>query len=309
MYVPDDENYMVDGENYAPPGPPSEKNDSNKSEDKIKRIIIVVVGAILIGVLVYFVSSLFFKSPEPVQKDSAISTTLSIDDPIVEQLYERVTYGRDNGHLNKYLEEQSVTLKDFSNYEKFYYAFSGLTSHDLDPLESDGSTNTQKYAIEDSVVDDLMKSYFGPKVKYAKQGTLPIDLVYPVEEGNHLSLSYSVSNNQYEASITSEDKANGGLVPVALYALSSAKRSDDGVTLTEKVVYTTSSVNNNLVSYQVYKDYNHTMLISSQGNIEMKQYQERPISLNDYMQQANTITYQFKVHNGVYYFYSSSITD
>lgn len=308
MYVPDDDNYVVDGENYAPPGPPSENNDK-KDFSKAKKIIIVVVGAIIIGLVVYFISSLFFKSPEPVQHDSAVSTTLSIDDPVVEELYDRVKYGRTNGSLNKFLKEQNVTLKDFSNYEKFYFALYNLTDHDIDEIDAlEGSTVT-KYAIEDETIDNFMKSFFGPKVKYIKQGNLPINLVYPLEEGNHLNLAFNVSTNQYETTITNETVNKGGVVPVALYALSSAERSDDGITLTEKVIYMTSSVSNNLVSYKVYKDYNHTMLISSQGNVKMEEYQQRPVALNDYLNQANTITYKFKANNGKYYFYQSSIAE
>ena len=51
------------------------------------------------------------------------------------------------------------------------------------------------------------------------------------------------------------------------------------------------------------------MLISSQGNVKMEEYQQRPVALNDYLNQANTITYKFKANNGKYYYYQSSIAE
>jgi hypothetical protein len=157
-------------------------------------------------------------------------------------------------------------------------------------------------------MDQLMKSYFGDKVEYLKQGTLPIILVPGFDVGNTLSLKYNINKERYETTLSKTDVATAGLIPVAFYGLESATRSDDGmITLVERVVYITSSVNNNLVSYQVYRDYNHTMLIDSQNNIALEEYQKEPLSIDDYMEKANIITYKFKENNGEYYFYQSKI--
>lgn len=307
MYVPDDDNYIVDGENYAPPRPPQDDNKKSNPSQMIKIAVLVVI-VIVLGLSVYFISSLFFKGDNKNETAVGISDTLSIDDPEVESIYDLVTYGRDNNTLNKYLKEQSVILKDFSNYEKFYYALSLLKEKELKEIKNSDTTTQKQYYISDADMDQLMKSYFGDKVEYLKQGTLPIILSPGFDAGNTLSLKYNINKERYETTLSKTDVATAGLIPVAFYGLESATRSDDGmITLVERVVYITSSVNNNLVSYQVYRDYNHTMLIDSQNNIALEEYQKEPISIDNYMEKGNIITYKFKENNGEYYFYQSKI--
>lgn len=307
MYVPDDDNYIVDGENYAPPRPPQDDNKKSNPSQMIKIAVLVVI-VIVLGLSVYFISSLFFKGDNKNEPTVGISDTLSIDDPEVEAIYDLVTYGRDNNTLNKYLKEQSVILKDFSNYEKFYYALSLLKEKELKEIKNSDTTTQKQYYISDADMDQLMKSYFGDKVEYLKQGTLPIILSPGFDAGNTLSLKYNINKERYETTLSKTDVATAGLIPVAFYGLESATRSDDGmITLVERVVYITSSVNNNLVSYQVYLDYNHTMLIDSQTNIALEEYQKEPLSIDNYMEKGNIITYKFKENNGEYYFYQSKI--
>ncbi len=307
MYVPDDDNYIVDGENYAPPRPSQDDNKKSNRSQMIKIAVLVVI-VIVLGLSVYFISSLFFKGNHKNEPSVGISDTLSIDDPKVEDIYDLVTYGRDSNTLNKYLKEQFVTLKDFSNYEKFYYALSLLKEKELQEIKSSDTTVQKQYYIDDIDMGQLMKSYFGDKVEYLKQGTLPIILSPGFDVGNTLSLTYNINKERYETTLAKTDATPARFIPVAFYGLESATRSDDGmITLVERVVYITSSVNNNLVSYQVYRDYNHTMLIDSQDNIPVEKYQENPLSIEDYMQSGNIITYKFKETNGEYYFYQSKI--
>lgn len=309
MYVPDDDNYIVDGENFAPPRPPQEENKKTNNSWNIK-IVILVVTVLALGLGVYFISSLFFGNNKKEVVTAGISSTLSIDDPEILDIYGLVTYGRDSNSLNKYLKEQSVTLKDFSNYEKFYYALSLLKEKQVREIKESNTTTQKQYYISDVDMDQLMKSYFGDKVEYLKQGTLPVVLAPGFDIGNTLSLKYSINKERYETTFTKTTTDTSRLIPVALYGLESATLMDDGtITLVERVVYIVSNVNNNLVSYQVYRDYNHTMLIESKNNIALEEYQKEPLSIDNYMEKGNIITYQFKKNNGEYYFYQSKIKE
>ena len=309
MYVPDDDNYIVDGENYAPPRPPQENNQKFKLSQNMKIIILIIVVVVL-GLSVYFISNLFFNgSNKKQQVTSGLSSTLSIDDSEVQKIYNLVKYGRDSNTLNKYLKEQFVTLKDFSNYEKYYYALSLLQEKNLKEIKSTGDSQKQ-YFISDNVMDELMKSYFGPKVQYLKQGTIPIVLQLDFDIGNTLSIKYNFGKERYETTVTKTEQTNNQVIPVALYTLESASRTDSGdITLVERVIYVTGSVNNNLVNYQVYRDYNHTMLIDSQSNISLEDYQKDPLTIDEYMENGNIITYKFKENKGEYYFYQSKIEE
>lgn len=309
MYVPDVDNYIVEGENFAPPRPPQEENKKTNNSWNIK-IVILVVTVLALGLGVYFISSLFFGNNKKEVVTAGISSTLSIDDPEILDIYGLVTYGRDSNSLNKYLKEQSVTLKDFSNYEKFYYALSLLKEKQVREIKESNTTTQKQYYISDVDMDQLMKSYFGDKVEYLKQGTLPVVLAPGFDIGNTLSLKYSINKERYETTFTKTTTDTSRLIPVALYGLESATLMDDGtITLVERVVYIVSNINNNLVSYQVYRDYNHTMLIESKNNIALEEYQKEPLSIDNYMEKGNIITYQFKKNNGEYYFYQSKIKE
>ena len=302
MYVPDDDNYIVDGENYAPPKPPQEKN--NKDNNFIVKIILLIVIVLALGFGVYFLSSLFFNGGKKEAPKESISTTLSVDDPEIRELYEKVTYGRDSNTLNKYLKEQFVSLKDFSNYEKYYFALSGLKEKDLEEGEE-----KRYYSISDRRMEELMQSYFGKKVSYLQQGSIPIVLMEGFQAGNTLSLTYDVNQKKYQTTLTTTPPLKEKIIPVSMYSLESASMEDDVITLVERVIYIKSSISKNIVNYQVYRDYNHTMLIDSGKNIPYADYQKDPITIDQYKKQGNIITYQFKKSSDGYYFYQSSIEE
>ena len=153
-----------------------------------------------------------------------------------------------------------------------------------------------------------MQEYFGPDVKYLKQGTIPIVLDNSFEQGNTLSLTYNVDSKKYITSLTKTDNSSSALIPVSISKLESASKESDGtLILVERVIYISSSQNNGTVSYKVYRDFNHTMLIDSKDNVSLEDYQKSPISVDMYGQQGNLITYQFKQNNSDYYFYQSKI--
>lgn len=303
MYVPDDDNYVVDGENYAPVRPENKK--TSKGRFPVKKIIIIVC-AIIFGVVVYFVSDMIFNGSSRNTNDTPnLATTLSVDDPEVESLYEMVTYGRDDSTLNKYLKEQFVRAEDFSNYEKFYYSFSGLRNRDLEEVE-DGT-----YAISESTVDQLMQDYFGDDISYLKQGEIPIVLSSSLDQGNTLLLSYQGEDVEFTTSISTTEEVQSRVVPIYMSELESATRDGDGmITLTERVIYLTSEQTGDSISYRIYRDYDHTMLLDSRENVSLSDYQNNPVSIDDYMNTGNVVTYQFQQNDdGNYYFYQSSIEE
>ena len=301
MYVPNEDNYIVDGQSYAPTTTSSEKKPKKKSSMKL--IVIIIIIALTLGFVVYFVSNLIFGGKgEQTIENNGISSTLSVDDPDVLDIYAKVTYGRNSNTLNKFQKEQFVSLKDFSNFEKYYYSFSSLQRKDLRDEENN------QYSISSVVVDELMHKYFGPDVTYLKQGTIPIVLDHSFEQGNTLSLTYNVDSKKYMTTLTKTDNSNSSLVPISISKLESASKESDGtLVLVERVIYINSSQNNGAVSYKVYRDFNHTMLIDSKDNVSLEDYQKNPISADTYGQQGNLITYQFKQNNGDYYFYQSKI--
>ena len=64
-----------------------------------------------------------------------------------------------------------------------------------------------------------------------------------------------------------------------------------------------------LYTIKVYGDLHYHNLIETRNNLTESQMKNSVYNMNEYMNQASTITYTFKPENGKYYFYSSNITN
>lgn len=309
MYVPDDENYIVDGENYAPPKPPEPSKHKSNKKFPIKKLG-VIGGALLVGLGVYLVSMLVFGEKTNKTNPAGVSLKLDLENTVVKDAYSMVTYGRTDTKMNKYVKEQAVALADFSNYEKFYYAFSLVQKDHL--YDTKLTSNSKKiYGIKDQDVDKLMKAYFGEKVAYLKQGTIPITLPFTMDDGNYLELIYSASDKAFSSVIAKKDVTEvKALVPTYLTQLESATQQEDGtLQLVERIIYLTSSITGETIQYSVYRDFEHTMPIVRNKETTSSQLATKPIDMKDYIDKSNVITYTFKKSGDSYYFYQSEIKE
>lgn len=306
MYVPDEDNYIVDGENYAPPRPPEPKKNEKKFSMKP---VIVIGGALLIGLTVYLVSTLLFGGATNKSKNPGVSLKLELENTIVKDVYAKVTYGRDDTIMNKYVKEQAVRLADFSNYEKFYYAFSTIRKEDL--YDTKLTSNSKKiYGIADADVTKLMKAYFGPNCTYLKQGSIPIVLPFVYDEGNFMQLVYSASDKAFTSVVENKEVGvDKSLIPTYLTYLESATQEDGTIQLVERIIYLSFTVSNDKIVYSVYRDFNHTMPIVKDKETTSSELAIKPVTIDDYLEKSNAITYTFKKDGENYYFYQSKIQE
>lgn len=300
MYVPDEENYIVDGENYAPEIKEEEHKKKKRNRTPI-RIVIVIIISLSLGFATYYISDLILNGKKEERPKEETRVTLSVDNEDVLAIYEKITYGRTSSHLNKYLESTSLTPEDFTNTEKFYYALSALEEEDL--IDKGNGT----YSISDEKMDELMKSYFGTEVTYNKGGTIPVVLQKTVKNGNTLSLTYDETNEEYLTTITETKEDALKEVPIFMASLDSAEQKGDVITLTEKVIYIDSTIENNQITYHVYKDFTKQEELDSAENVDLNIYNQDSITVKDYLRDARTITYRFKKENDNYVFVRSKI--
>ena len=64
-----------------------------------------------------------------------------------------------------------------------------------------------------------------------------------------------------------------------------------------------------LYTIKVYGDLHYHNLIDTRNNLTESQMQNSIFNLNEYMNEASTVTYTFKTENDKYYFYSSNVTN
>lgn len=287
--------------------------NGNVNEHKVnkKMLIAIVAGiSIVFGLLVFFVSNAILggnKKDEP-----AVDTQVDLTDENVQILYKYVTY-KDNGYGNDLLlKETSVDNSKFTDEDKLYYALQFLQPEDL---LYNGKTNDNKqkiYNLSLSKVKDYLKRFFGTDIAFSPVKELTYKFTFTINNLGVAKLTYSEEEQLYNVVFNKEEpKKEEEIVQPYYTELTSATKKHDGtLILNEKVIYTTSSKENDTYKINIYKDYDHTTILEAKQNITADDLKANPISIDKYIDRAATISYTFKVNslNKNYYFYSSNIT-
>ena len=276
--------------------------EENPGESKLRRenkfipILIVIIVSITIGLVVFFVSNSIFNPKKKDTKTEIVSKTLNLNDENVEILYSYVTYGVNNTRGDKFIKEQNVFLNSFTNYEKFYYALMFASYDDFTNTGEVDANNNKIYSISNSKIKEYMIRYFGPNVSYSTTSEIKYFFNFTINGNNYGIMNYDSASNSFNTIfINYRDGSNSK--DINYYTkLSSAKSFSDGtLEIKEKIIYVATENNKT----NIYKDYQHNMLIESVNNSN--------ISIDDYLSRASTITYKFSAYNNTYYFDSSSI--
>lgn len=289
-----------------------EENGSEKQNNRKIPLIIVIVLSIVIGLSVFFISNLIFGDKK---KDNTpnVSTNIDLEDENVKILYDYVTYGVRNKRYEKFIKEQSVKLEDFNNYEKFYYALQFAQAEDFASTGKVNENNQKIYNISTSKIRTYMQRFFGPEVTYSTNSKITYPFSFRINNLNVGTLTYAVESEGFSTVFTSfEDNivSNNIIEPFYTELSKATKKSDGSIELIEKVLYT-ELVNKggNVYDVNIYKDYQHTMLLETKTNLTEEQLKENPIKFEDYGEKVTTINYLFKLSSTNYYFYSSTINN
>ena len=302
MYKPNRSNYVTDDEYENLNFKSKKKNNKNLS------LIFVILIALVFGIVVFLLSSLFFSgSKTNNNKNQEKKESISINDKNVKKLYSYITYGPNNNRYTLFIKQKKVEQDNISNLDKYLYAMQFITKDDV--LEKD-INNTKTYYIKSSVIKNAIKKMYGNNIKYTETSEVPIVLDFTVDNKNKGTMTYDNSLDGYILSLTDLSQNQEEIIKPHYEKLKSAEYKDNNsINIKESIIYVTYKRNeDNSYSYKVYSDYEHTILIDNVENISLEQLQKTPITINDYKDIATTITYNFKQDdNNNYYFNSSSI--
>lgn len=302
MYKPSRSNYVTDDEYENLNFKSKKKNNKNLS------LIFVILIALVFGVVVFLLSSLFFSgSKTNNNKNQEKKESISINDKNVKKLYSYITYGPNNNRYTLFIKQKKVEQDNISNLDKYLYAMQFITKDDV--LEKD-INNTKTYYIKSSVIKNAIKKMYGNNIKYIETSEVPIVLDFTIDNKNKGTMTYDNSLDGYILSLTDLSQNQEEIIKPHYEKLKSAEYKDNNsINIKESIIYVTYKKNeDNSYSYKVYSDYEHTVLIDNVENISLEQLQKTPITINDYKDIATTITYNFKLDdNNNYYFNSSSI--
>lgn len=278
--------------------------DKNKI---IGPIIIVVLLSLAVGLIIFFVTNpLFNKEEGPLVQE------LQLTDNNVRILYKYVSYTVDGNRNDVFAMNEVVTRDNMPSKDKLYYALQFSSPEDFVSTGKRDEDNNQIFNISDEKINSYMKIFFGDNITYSKVKKMDYTLNFNEEHKYVGKLTYSEENKGYDTILykideDEEEKVNdksfyGKLVKATLY-------EDQTLELQEKVIYTKVAKDNDLYTIKVYGDLHYHNLIETRNNLTESQMKNSVYNMNEYLNQASTITYTFKPENGKYYFYSSNITN
>ena len=325
-----------------------EENGSSNSGDTKMKIIIISVVSIVIGLTVFFIVNHFVGrketvTPAPEQED------VSLTDENVQILYQYVTYGTKGIRNDKFVREKMVNLSSFSDQEKYYYALEFADSSDFEFTGEYTDKKKKIYAFSISKMKEYMQRFFGPEVSFSTEGEYTHPFSFSINGQNVGHLSYSSEMDEYHVyfdgyqdletgEFTEGEKINSSgektseskeveidaqtgeeadvenneevsIDPVYGKLVSATKLKDGTLILKEKVIYAKVVENGGSYSIYVTRDFDNNNLIETKPNLSKSDVLNFNLDMNNYMDNAVTISYTFKVNDSVYYFSNSEITE
>lgn len=271
-------------------------------------IIIVVLLSLAVGLIIFYVTNPLFNEPET----GPFVQELQLTDNNVRILYDYVTYNIDGNRNSTFLMKETVTKDNMSNEDKLYYALQFANPEDYVSTGKKDEDKNQIFNISDKKIDAYMQRFFGSNVSYSKVKKMDYTLNVGEDFKYVGKLTYSYENKGYDMIITKEEDDETKKEYVKPFYTKLVKANlyeDQSIELQEKVIYTKVIEDNDLYAIKVYGDLHYHNLIDSRNNLTESQMKNSVFNMNEYMNEASTVTYTFKTENDKYYFYSSIITN
>ncbi len=286
--------------------------NGNVKEHKVNKkiaIAMVAIIAIVIGLVVFFVSNAIFGDSG--DDETPVDTQVELSDENVQILYKYVAY-KDNGYGNdKFLKETATHNNEFTDEEKMYYILQFLQPSDL---QFEGNVNDKKqkvYVLSISKLKSYLPRFFGNDPGFTPPAKMTYKFGFKINDLSVAEFTFSEDEQIYNVVFNKEESKKEELVKPFYTKLTSAlKKADGTLILTEKVIYATSEKADDTYNVKIFKDYGHTTTIMENRGLTEEQVKTNPISIDNYLEKAATVTYTFGVNkiNRNYYFDSSTIT-
>lgn len=281
------------------------KNNKNKS-------LVLIISIAVVLVLFFIVLLLLFNSNKPKKKEKVSNDIeLNLTNDTVGILYDLITYGPNGERNEKFLKETNVTESSFTDQEKLEIALQYVTSNDITRSDKKTAEGGNIYFISRDILEENMQKYFGDSVYLEDVDSLEYPFQFEVNSYNNAKLTYDEEEEGYDIEfIGYKGPEIEDTVSKYSYKLVKAIQSklDNSVKLVEKIIFLDTKENSNGYDINIYKDYNHSNLIDSKTNLTDDDILTNQISVNDYIKEAGTITYTFKLRSDdTYYFDNSKI--
>lgn len=289
--------------------------DSNKKSSKgyiIALITAVIVILGLVGYIFYEKGFLFSHTDNrEINMTNKREKNKEIDD--TEELEKN-----DSRFINLYndLKDYSygATRKDSTDYSSIEYAF--LVGKNIKEADITKTSETWEYGtyyvIEGSKIENILREYFGSSFTFDRNKIVSTSTSVdfdPNGEGSGMTfVSYDSANDNYKLTFAGIGGTSGPSATIMNQEIVAASRKNEEITVISKAIYINTQNDANSIKYDIYSDKDQTNLIES-FTYSYEEVSSKSISVENYLEKASTITYQFKLDQNTnkYYFVSSRI--
>lgn len=267
-------------------------------------LVLLIITSFLSG---YAILNHYLDDKEKTKENEFSDVVIS--DPLVSELYGYVTFEQDSPLYTSYLlKTKDVTISNFSDIEKHFFALQFIKGSDVVVTEEDVN-GSPTFTIANNIYQTAMVKFFGPDISAPKNSTYTYIAPFTIENCSWVSFTYDSAAGLYKG-------VAGGIggrdMPIkALYnQLVSATKNDDTIIIKAKFIFVATEENQidivNTYDYKVYADYARTILLDAKTN--MSETDANAFVMTPYLDQANVVTYTFKLgSDNLYHFYSSAV--
>lgn len=291
---------MKIGDSIEIRNPQKEKEEQNKK--RTKAIIIVIVISIVIGIGTFFIFNSLIKNDE---EEIIQDEKLSLNDDNVSILYQYVTNTENGIRYGKLVNNETTTIDDFKDEDKFFYALQFAGYSDFEFTGEKDKENNKIYTIPDKKIKEFMIRFFGPNIKYSKDYTIKHEFDFSINGYNIGTLKYNEERDGYDAVFNEKTNLKEIIVEPYYTKIDSAVRKQDGkIIIKEKIIYTKVIDNESTKKIELYKDPKNGILLE---NRTLNKNDKLIIDMDEF---TNTgfIEYTFALNDNIYYFESCKFT-
>ena len=276
------------------------KKDKGYSSFVLKLMLVCTI-LILGSCIIFAITPRFMKNVLNIDNKDQLSP----EQKLINQLYGYVTYGRDLEPMYYFLKNDQLTSDTVDGLAKVRYAFQLVTEEDILDM------NDNSFEIAGSKYQSYIEQIFGIGTNYKKDKpvTLYVNQIY---SNAIISISYNKDKDTYTVT-----KINGFInnqdnkIKLFYTKLDGYNIDNENniITIKEKVIYTEPIYDDKgtVTTINVYKDNRHSNIIDEIKNPNNKLI--KTFSIDNYLNDASTVTYTFKKDVNDNYYFDSSIIE
>ena len=246
-----EEDYTFDDEEEEETG--EYQTNSPFTPENIKKWAIILTVSFVTFITVYFITDALINGGNKATEAPLKDTPMTLNDEMVTYLYGNVSFGIRGMRNPIFFKNEKVTIDNFSNNDKFFFAARYLTSSDFTAIyeevdvtggstttttetttttDEEGNTTTEtdtditteettdtvmkikEFSIANDTIQAAMEDFFGEDVTYNYEGEIPFAANFTVSGYNAGLLRYDSTSDSFLINFDRNSDLTAETVPI-----------------------------------------------------------------------------------------------